>query len=177
MYQAPYDKRNAADYKDLSNRIAAALKTLEESPQIAATEKELARLAQCSRGTLRNRAYPLECLKQIRASRNKDESQNVESHDITVVGTKLDNEILLQERLQNSRNEVAFWVDKYKDLESETKRLRRSNELLQAENAAMVTQNKHLRSRLEKVEETLVSIRAKDKVIQFKNGRDRHKEK
>jgi len=66
---APYDEKNAADYHELSLRIATALETLEHDETIPATQTALTQLAGCSRGTLRNRGWPLDRLKLIKEKR------------------------------------------------------------------------------------------------------------
>jgi DNA-binding GntR family transcriptional regulator len=69
--RAPYDDRNKADFNEITQNIKAALKVLERDPGIPVTEASLAELAKCSRGTLRNRVWPLERLGAIKVSRNK----------------------------------------------------------------------------------------------------------
>src|SRR5437763_1817668 len=69
MSKAPYDDRNDADFREISSRIRSALDRMEMDPTIPARETELAARASCSRGTLRNRVWPLDRLKTIKQQR------------------------------------------------------------------------------------------------------------
>lgn len=67
---APYDQRNAADYQAMTRRIEAALETVRSDLAIKPTQTNLARLAGCSRETLRLREWPLQALAEIGQQRH-----------------------------------------------------------------------------------------------------------
>lgn len=135
MSKAPYDERNQADYLAISNNIEVALNLIAADLTIPATEMSLAELAGCSRGTLRNRIYPLERLKAIkslRAERRKASKRSVcitPAHQVTAE-VQVDEKRRLQEQLHKSRSETAVWVKKHSDLEREVKHLNRLKDVL-----------------------------------------------
>jgi DNA polymerase III delta prime subunit len=138
--QAPYDERNALDYLEMSKRIADALEEIEHDSGIPVTEQELAKRARCSRGTLRNRRYPLERLQSIKAKRKEIESNK--SRKITrehriAVDVHIEDKNMLLAQLKNSRTEVAVWFNKFTESDSEKNKSLRINELLLKENKAL----------------------------------------
>lgn len=134
MEKAPYDEKNQADYAEMTGRIELALKKLREDSSIPATEVSLSQLAECSRNTLRNRKYPIEQLKLIkkfRAEKIKGKSSRITKAHHLSVDVHIEENKALNYRLNQSRAEVAVWVNKFFSLEAEVKKLRRLNELLQ----------------------------------------------
>src|SRR5436190_1649422 len=69
---APYDGRNAADFLQIGKNISLALDQIAVDKTIPATEESLANLAGCSRGTLRNRQWPLVRLREIKQARKTE---------------------------------------------------------------------------------------------------------
>lgn len=65
----PYDARNTEDFDALTKRIDAGLLALRSDPKLKPTEETLADLAKCSRGTLRNRKWPIEALRAMKLER------------------------------------------------------------------------------------------------------------
>lgn len=133
MGGAPYDERNAKDYDGMTKRIEAALEIIEDDETVPATEAELCKLAKCSRGTLRNRKWPLEQLKAIKKARKEksDPEHDEDSSDGRTVNEILTEENKkLKEQLDKSRTEAAEWVDKYQNMVQENKKLRRANNIL-----------------------------------------------
>jgi hypothetical protein len=131
---APYDERNEADFRDMSVRIAEALERLEIDLTIPATEESLAGLAGCSRGTLRHRGWPLKRLKEIKQSRKEkkdEEGGDIPPGEVDIVEILSRDKKSLLDQLKKSRGEVALWVEKYRQLEEETKKLRRLITMLQ----------------------------------------------
>lgn len=156
---APYDKRNEADYEDISGRIRTTLFEMAQDPAIPVTEKELARRAECSRGTLRNRGWPLTELKKIKRQR-KDGASNktgrVTPEHRSNVDKHIEDKKQLLQQLHSCRNELAVWVDKNKELEDDKKKLTRSNAVLQKAKEALerrvtelVLEKSELRKRLD----------------------------
>ena len=63
------EKKNDADFLELTLRLKAALQKIEISPGLKATQSVLKKLANCSRGTLNNRKWPIEELTRIKNAR------------------------------------------------------------------------------------------------------------
>jgi hypothetical protein len=168
---APYDARNKTDYEDMSSRIANALVVLENSPELDATEENLARLAECSRGTLRNRGYPLARLKIIKEERRK--AKEKESGEVTPaprdpVEVHLEDKLRLLEDLQKSRTEAATWFDKYKESESEKKKQRRVIDMHVAEKKSLEERVMQLTQKVKELEEKLSAKGAEHVVVPFR---------
>jgi len=131
---APYDERNNEDFKLISKNIACALEKIAHDESIPATEASLAQVARCSRGTLRNRGWPLTRLKLIKEGRKKTAVK--EARTISK-DARADNSKQLVSALNASRTEAAIWFDKSKQLEADKRKLQRANSLLHAENQAL----------------------------------------
>lgn len=143
--KAPYDEQNTADYQEMSKRIASALELMEHDTEIPATEKELARLAICSRGTLRNRGYPLVRLRIVKQMRNANKTITTSPTDPSDAQKKVDDRKKLLDDLKASRTEAARWFSKYKESEADRERERRAREILVSEKNALL-------SRIEQIE-------------------------
>ena len=141
---APYDERNAADYQELSTRIAAALETIAHDENVLATQEALAHLANCSRGTLRNRGWPLQRLKLIKGERDRKPKPLLPK---TAAEIELFDRKKLQSDLTLSRTEAAKWFDAYENERSETRKSRRAIRLLTEEIAALKKQIAELQER------------------------------
>ena len=132
--KAPYDEKNAADFERISKNISLALEKIANDSLIPATEQSLADLAGCSRGTPRNREWPLIRLREIKRER-KSEGQPVKTpHEHEREKSK---EAELAASLKASRTEAARWFDKYREVETDNRKLKRGNELLVAQNEAL----------------------------------------
>ncbi|HWT03142.1 MAG TPA: hypothetical protein VN256_23020 [Pyrinomonadaceae bacterium] len=180
MPAAPYDEQNAADFREMTTKIDSALRTIEEDPKIPATEKELARLAGCSRGTLRYRAYPLQRLKNIKLERKrKCEGVNPEeaTREVKTAEELLREEkATLQQQLHNSRTEVAIWVQKHQELKDEHSRTLRANQLFKAERQTLREENGRLKQRVKELEAAQGIRPANDVIIPFPTSRQaRHR--
>ena len=62
----PFDERNQQDFMLVTKRIQDALELMANDRRVKRTETNLARLAGCSRGTLRNRQWPMEQLQKLK---------------------------------------------------------------------------------------------------------------
>ena len=134
MGGAPYDQKNKDDYRDITKRIEAALKKIKGDKTIPATEAELCKLAKCSRGTLRNRKWPLEQLKEIKKKRKEQKDakrKRITRAHLTAVEVHIEDNNKLEDQLEKSRTEIAVWFHKFKNIEEENKKLRRANKALQ----------------------------------------------
>lgn len=125
---APYDQRNLEDFKLISKSIAAALEKIDHDASIPATEKSLAELAGCSRGTLRNREWPLARLKLIKEDRGKKVAEKR-----TPKSKPKSNYEELIVALKASRTEAATWFDKYRQSQAAYRKLERAKKLVEAE--------------------------------------------
>lgn len=151
----PYDEKNAADYKEVTKRIDAAISVLECDDSIPATESSLAKLSGCSRGTLRNRVQPILRLKKIQLERKQENLRKAEEgrkSPLTTEAKLLGEARSLKEQLNNSRGEVAIWIDKYQEEKSKVVKSARANRLLKAENQALSEENENLKARVKKLE-------------------------
>jgi hypothetical protein len=171
--EAPYDARNQADYLLISNSIEAALNLMGIDPTVPATEASLAKLAGCSRGTLRNRKYPLERLKAIkvrRAEQRKGKNRPVRitpAHRVAVE-VHIDEKKILQGQLEKSRCEIAVWVNKYSDLENEVKKLYRVRNVLQEGKKLLEEQIEELKKSL-RATETATANESEKKLVLIKS--------
>lgn len=142
--KAPYDQRNQADYAEITTKIELALTKIGEDLTIPANEKILASLAGCSRGTLRNRVFPLVRLKEIkklRVAKRKNKLTNLNDQYVVEMDAQSADDKVLQNQLENSRNEAALWFDKCLDLEAKLKKYRRLNHLLRVGKKALEEKN------------------------------------
>lgn len=153
MFKAPYDEQNKADYLVISNNIEAALNIISTDLNISATEKSLAKLAGCSRGTLRNRVYPLEKLRYIKKQRSEKlkagrKSSRITSAHRVAVEVHIDDKKKLLAQLDESRAQVAVWVKKYSDLEITYKRTCRVKEFFEKGKNLLEAEVKELKALL-----------------------------
>ena len=131
----PYEERNEADFQELSNRIASTLEAIAHNENIPATEASVARLARCSRGTLRNRVWPLVRLKFVKEERTS--KPKVSPPTRTPAEIERFDRQKLQNDLDACRTEGAKWFDALQNEKTVTRKLRRANTLLAEENAAL----------------------------------------
>jgi bisphosphoglycerate-independent phosphoglycerate mutase (AlkP superfamily) len=105
----PFDERNQQDFMLVTKRIQDALEKMANDCRIKRTETNLAKLAECSRGTLRNRKWPMAQLGKL-----KEEARSVK--DEVAVEPKATREKArierYKEQLMKNRDELLFW--KYK---------------------------------------------------------------
>ena len=95
------------DFVEVSRRILEALVRIENDHEIKATQDALAQLAKCSRGTLNNRQWPLDRLRQIKDARNTPKPP---VHDESTSAVKVQSRIdRYKEQLYNSREELLIW--------------------------------------------------------------------
>ena len=133
MNKAPYDKRNEADFQEVTENIEAALTLLERDPSIPATEANLAKRAKCSRGTLRHRKWPLQRLKAIKHGPEHVEDDTpikITREHLKTVEVHIEEKKQLSKKLDDSRSETAVWVVKHGESQSEKKKLLRAIEVL-----------------------------------------------
>lgn len=140
MSKAPYDERNEADYRELTRKIRAGLEVLRKNPKIPATEKSLAKLSKCNRGTLRKRAWPLEGLRVIKRERKKaaqGDQEDTSSKQPTAEEIHLEDKKKLIEQLDMSRAENGRLFYELQEEQSKRKGLERVVEVLKAAKTAL----------------------------------------
>jgi hypothetical protein len=131
---APYDERNIADFVQIGKNISLAVDQIAADKTIPATEESLANLAGCSRGTLRNRQWPLVRLREIKQARKTEAEKKLSERQKEKPKST---EAELVDQLNASRTEAARWYDKNQELGAENSKLRRQNVLLQQQNDAL----------------------------------------
>lgn len=131
---APYEERNLEDFKLITKNITFALEKIANDDSIPATEQSLADLAGCSRGTLRNRIWPLKRLKLIKEARQK---KAVEKQAKKPTSRAPDDYQQIVSALIASRTEAASRFDQLQQLQADYKKLHRAKELVDAENKAL----------------------------------------
>lgn len=124
------EKKNAADFAEISARIESAIERIRTNPKIKPSQDELAKLSGCSRGTINNRKWPLEQLKKIKADRIEAANTFKEQHP------PISNEVSEIEqykiRLQNNRDELHRWKSRSDDLALKLTQLGEINRTLQS---------------------------------------------
>lgn len=105
----PFDERNQQDFMLVTKRIQDALEQMANDRRLKRTETNLAKLAGCSRGTLRNRKWPMEQLQKLKEEvRSAKEEAEVEPR-ATREKARVER---YREQLMKNRDELLFW--KYK---------------------------------------------------------------
>lgn len=100
-------EKNARDFDAMTRAIEDALKKIERDHRLKPTQATLSRLANCTRGTLNNRGWPLTRLSEIKLARGEKQKPQ-KSSELQAVSAKAISEIdTLKERLQLSRTENA----------------------------------------------------------------------
>ncbi len=109
------EARNHADFIALGEKIEQALLRIEKDRRLSATQVSLSKLAGCTRGTLKNRGWPLLRLKDIKEARRSPGKKSGAdcSNDNRASSPSL------EESLQLSRDEVLRWMDKYESVSAE----------------------------------------------------------
>ncbi len=140
----PFDEKNQQDFLDATGRIQAALETLKNDRRLKRTEVNLAKLAQCSRGTLRNRSWPIEALKQL-----KLEAKVPPSDAPSVSQAKEESRIERYKwQLERNRDELLSWKFRHDDLAERLETLQAQNKAYKERVATLESQVRELESRL-----------------------------
>lgn len=105
----PFDERNQQDFMLVTKRIQDALELMANDRRLKRTEINLAKLAGCSRGTLRNRTWPIEQLHKLKEEA-KAAKETIEAEPrATREKARVER---YREQLIKNRDELLFW--KYK---------------------------------------------------------------
>ncbi len=106
----PFDERNQRDFMLVTKRIQNALEQMANDRRLKRTETNLAKLAACSRGTLRNRKWPMEQLQKLKeeahSAKEEAEPEPRATREISQVER-------YRNRLNKNRDELLFWKFKH----------------------------------------------------------------
>ena len=109
----PFDERNQQDFLLVTKRIQDALEKMAADRRLKRTEVNLAKLAGCSRGTLRNRQWPMTQLEKLQAeARATKESAEPEPRAIREQ-SRIER---YREQLSKNRDELLVWKYKHDEL-------------------------------------------------------------
>lgn len=133
-----FDERNEEDFAEITRRIHVALEKLSTDRRLKRTQANLAKLAGCSRGTLRNRGWPLEKLATFK-NETKEALSAAAKQEQQIAVEKSPVEIL-EERLTKNRDELLAWKykhdamrDKVQTIEAQRDAYKRRTEQLEAD--------------------------------------------
>lgn len=139
---AALQEKNEQEFIKVTRRIQEALARIKDDPKLKATQDVLAQLADCSRGTINNRKWPLDRLREIKTARKAAKQPITDESTSTA---KIESRIeRYKERLYDSREEVLIWKARYDEV---------GERLAQAQNL-----NRVLQSRLEAVEQEISKL-------------------
>lgn len=99
-------EKNEQDFIEVTRRIQEALARIESDSRLKATQDVLAQLADCSRGTLNNRKWPLDRLREIKAARRVPRQPITDESAATKIESRIER---YKEQLYDSREEVLTW--------------------------------------------------------------------
>lgn len=122
-------EKNAQDFEDITLRIKGALEKIRKNSKLKPTQAVLAKLAECSRGTINNRKWPLEELEVIKHER-KEQKQEV----VNATTPQNDEASLLEQykdQLYKSREELRIWKSRYDEQAGLVKQLEHITAVLQ----------------------------------------------
>lgn len=123
-------ERNEQEFVEVTRRIQKALSLLERDPTLKVTQDALANLANCSRGTLNNRKWPVDRLKEIKADRKMPLKITVnETTSLAMEETRIER---YKKQLYDSREEVLFWKSKYDHTRQQLQQAQDVTRVLQA---------------------------------------------
>lgn len=155
------ERKNDEDFLEITKRIEQALGRIKDDPSLKASQDTLAKLANCSRGTLNNRRWPLEQLVQIKNARKATRSKGT----VEASGVETEDALLarLRENLHDSREEVLRWKTRYDDKCVEFRQLQDINRVLQRRLEIFEDESNRLKKASQKVRLTAVSNRLEKK--------------
>ena len=109
----PFDERNQQDFMLVTKSILDALALMANDRRLKRTEINLAKLAGCSRGTLRNRKWPMEQLHKLKEeAKAAKETVEVEPRSMREK-TRVER---YREQLLKNRDELLFGKYKHDSL-------------------------------------------------------------
>lgn len=146
----PFDARNAEDFDAITTAINLALAQLRAEPKLKPTEETLAKLAGCSRGTLRNRDWPIQSLKAIKSERKTKKATDA-ANKAAVVPAKKTPTTEHKDQLRLSRDEALRWKLKYDELLETVTTLSSALDNYQAREASLEAEIVELKAHIAKI--------------------------
>ena len=113
----PFDTKNQRDFDENTEKLVAAIDKINNTPSLSATIAELSRLTGLHRNAISNRGWPNQKLKLIKEKR-KTQKQAETKPTINNNPIKV-----LEEKLDNAKNELVYWFNKSLDNEKQIKQL------------------------------------------------------
>lgn len=112
MSNQTYDQKNKEDFEANTLTLNNALREIKSNKKLKATVAQLSEMTGIHRNTITNRAWPVQTLKQIK----KDRKIEKELHEEQANQNTKDTKRSLEEKLQQTQNEVVYWFNEYKDM-------------------------------------------------------------
>lgn len=140
---AALQEKNEQEFVEVTRRIQDALARIESDPKLKASQDVLAKLANCSRGTLNNRKWPLDQLRKIKDARKApvklaiDETASIAKEESRIERYK--------QQLYDSREEVLLWKSRFDDANRQLAQAQDLTRVLQARLAASEQETTALR--------------------------------
>lgn len=113
----PFDIKNQRDFDENTEKLVAAIDKINNTPSLPATIAELSRLTGLHRNAISNRGWPNQKLKLIKEKRKTQEQAETKS---TINKNPIK---VLEEKLDNAKNELVYWFNKNLDNEKQIKQL------------------------------------------------------
>ena len=114
----PFDIKNQRTFDENTQKLVAAIDKINNTPSLPATIAELSRLTGLHRNAISNRGWPNQKLKLIKEKRviqrQAEAKPTINQNPIKV----------LEEKLDNSKNELVYWFNKNLDNEKQIKQLK-----------------------------------------------------
>lgn len=114
---SPFDIKNQRDFDENTEKLVAAIDKINNTPSLPATIAELSRLTGLHRNAISNRGWPNQKLKLIKEKRKTQEQAETKS---TINKNPIK---VLEEKLDNAKNELVYWFNKNLDNEKQIKQL------------------------------------------------------
>ncbi|MBB1420162.1 hypothetical protein H5187_23405 [Pseudoalteromonas sp. SG44-1] len=113
----PFDTKNQRDFDENTEKLVAAIDKINNAPSLSATIAELSKLTGLHRNAISNRVWPnqkLQLIKEKRKSQQQAETKpTVNKNPIKI----------LEDKLDNAKNELVYWFNKNLDNEKQIKQL------------------------------------------------------
>jgi hypothetical protein len=124
-----FEEKNAQDFIEVTKKLQSALARIESDSRLKPTQAVLSKLAECSRGTINNRKWPLEKLKKIKAARKASiKPEDIASKAIRKEESRIER---YKEQLFNNREELLVWKMRHDEQAQRVVQLEEINRVLQ----------------------------------------------
>ncbi len=112
MNDQAYNQKNSEDYEENTLTLNNALLEIEGNKNLKATVAQLSKMTGIHRNTITNRSWPVQKLKQIKEKRKVEEKSREEKANQNTSDPKN----ALEDKLNQTRNEVIYWFNEYQDM-------------------------------------------------------------